>query len=160
MVPTPGRRERMFSAKMKTKRPPKYQKPRSIVTRPVMPSRKSLMTSTIHSTKFCRPLGISLGERMAIWTTTMMTRVAMASATIELLISKPSIEKRSTGFGVIMSDGALWAASANNGATRVILRPKNGEGTSLRESDFRQEQDYGIFHKTEVKNLMIDAENC
>ena len=37
---------------------------------------------------------------------------------------------------------------------------KNGEGTSLRESDFRQEQDYGIFHKTEVKNLMIDAENC
>ena len=38
---------------------------------------------------------------------------------------------------------------------KAHLRPEIGEGTSLRESRIRQEQDCGIFHGYEVKKLMI-----
>ena len=68
----------------------------------MMLSRKLLINSTTHSTKFCSPLGISFGARIAVCTKMMTTTVTIAVSIIELLIGKPKIENRSTGFGEVL----------------------------------------------------------
>ena len=59
---------------------------------------------------------------MATWTMVMTTTVAMASAIIELLISKPPIEKRLTGIGVMV------VSSANSGGKKESSYGKKSRG--------------------------------
>jgi len=67
---------------------------------------------------------------------TMTTSEVMAAVIIELLTSRPSTEKSLTG-------ACGRPSSAKMGWKKRLIFDENAEGTSLRESNFRQAQDYG-----------------
>src|SRR4051794_27145802 len=93
----------------------------------MMPSRKSCRLSTIHSQKFCAPLGTSCMLRVATCAKRMRPSATIHVTTIELVIGKPNGRAISTV--CCGSDSSLCSLRVEPEASAVIvsaLWPKRG----------------------------------